>query len=110
MTPASRTLLARWLTILGCLLAMAAVIVRMAHRAETPGAQAARAIASGEARHAALTDDDAGDQDLSDDEAAAGEAWADHHKGAGPDACPDYSSAFRKGCLDRMNGEDVQGD
>lgn len=103
MTPARRVVLARWLTIVACLLAMAVVIIRMVHRTEAPGAQAARAIVSGETHRPALTVDDAGDQDLADDEAAAGEVWADHHKGEGSGACPNYSPAFRRGCADRMN-------
>jgi hypothetical protein len=82
---------------------MAAIIIRMVHRTETPGAQAARAIASGEARQPALTDDDAGDQDLADDEAAAGAVWADHHKGEGSGACPGYTPPFKRGCAGRMN-------
>jgi hypothetical protein len=89
--------------ILAAVLAMAAITARMVHRSEVPGRVAARVIASGEARHRALTDEDAGDQNLSDDEGAAGQLWADHHKGAGSGACPDYSPAFRRGCIGRMN-------
>jgi len=82
---------------------MAAIITRVAHRTETPGAHAARSIATGQAHAQALTEEDAEDRDRTDDEAAAGEVWADHHKGEGSGACPDYSPAFRRGCVDRMN-------
>lgn len=98
-----KSLLWRSLTILGAILAMVAIMARMVHRTEHPGRSTAQIIAIGKERHRALTDDDAGDQNLTDDEGAAGEVWADHHSGAGSGACPDYTPAFRRGCLDRMN-------
>jgi len=82
---------------------MAAIITRVAHRTEAPGADVAQSIAAGQAHAQALTEEGAEDRDLSDDETAAGEVWADHHKGEGSGACPTYSPAFRQGCVDRMN-------
>lgn len=99
---ASRPAVRRAVTIVVAILAMVAVVTRMVHRTE-PGHRFAQAIAHGAATANAHTDDEAEDQNLTDDETAAGAVWAEHHPLAGSGACPDYSPAFRRGCVDRMN-------
>ena len=94
-------LLARSLVILAAILAMVAVVTCMVHRAE-PGHRFAQAIVRG-AAPANTVADDAEDQNLSDDEAAAGELWAEHNPWAGFGDCPNYSPAFKRGCIDRLN-------
>lgn len=95
-------LLARSLVILAATLAMVAVVTRMVHRTE-PGHRFAEAVAHGSAAANIVTDDDAEDRNLADDEKAAGEMWAEHHLWAGSGDCPRYSPAFRRGCIERLN-------
>lgn len=92
-----RGLLARCLVIAAVILAMVAVVTRMAHRV-APSRHYAQAIARGVVAAPPVTADDAEDQNLVDDELAAGELWAQHNYPARLTDCPLYSAAFRKGC------------
>jgi hypothetical protein len=96
-----RDLLGRSLIILAAILAMVAILARMLHRAN-PGRPYAQAVANGAAVARTLTDDDAGDQNLRDDEVAAGAMWARQNHPASAADCPRYSVAFRKGCADQI--------
>lgn len=94
--------LARALVVLAAILTMVAVVTRMVHRTEA-GHRFAQAIVRGTAPANTIRDDDLEDQNLVDDEAAAGEVWAERHPWAGSGDCPDYSPTFRRGCRDRFN-------
>lgn len=94
--------LARYLTILAAVLAMVAIVARMERRTDNLGARAAQAITQSAVTAHYADPDDAEDQSLAEDEAAAGEMWADHHKNVGSGACPDYSAAFWRGCTGGM--------
>jgi hypothetical protein len=98
-----KSLLERSLVALAAILAMVAIIARMAHRAE-PGRHYAQAIAQGAATAHTMTDDDASDQSLIDDERAAGELWARQNHPYSAAGCPRYSTAFVKGCADYLAG------
>jgi hypothetical protein len=80
---------------------MVAILARIAHRAN-PGRPYAQAIAHGVVTARTLTDDDAGDQNLNDDEAVAGAMWARQNHPASAADCPRYSAAFRTGCADQI--------
>lgn len=61
----------------------------------------AQAIETGQAKAAALAGAEAEDQNLSDDEEAAGALWARRHLGQ---PCPIDPAPFRQGCADFVNG------
>ncbi len=96
-------LLARSLVILAAILAMAAVVTRLVHRAE-PGRRFAQVIAHSAATARTVISDDAEDQNLSDDEMAAGEMWPQHNHPINTADCPRYSLAFRQGCSSYVSG------
>jgi len=97
--PVRRELVERIAVIAVALLAIAALVAR--HEGSPAGRQFAQVIAFG----ADGDLDEAGaaeDQNLADDEKAAGEMWAQQHRGAGAAGCPAYSPAFQRGCLEAM--------
>jgi hypothetical protein len=82
-------------------LAFVAIVTRMT-RQNGAGRHFARAIAAGEAQGIIDEEGAAEDQNLADDERAAGELWAQHHRAASSAGCPGYSPAFLQGCLEAM--------
>jgi hypothetical protein len=65
-------------------------------------------IRAGAAHALALSDEDAGDQELTDYEAAAGQLWAEHHRTVDAAGRPTLLAAFHRGCVDEMNSEPSQ--
>jgi len=96
-------LLTRSLVILAAILAMVAVVARVVRRAE-PGHRYAEVIAHGAATVRTVISDDAEDQNLFDDERAAGVMWAQHNHPIKFADCPRYSLAFRQGCASYVSG------
>jgi hypothetical protein len=85
------------------ILAMVAVFVRMVRRSE-PGHRYAQVIAHSAATARTVIGDDAEDQNLLDDEMAAGVMWAQHNRPTSAAGCPRYSLAFRQGCASYLAG------
>ena len=98
-----KSLVARCLVILAAILAMVAVVTRMVHRAE-PGRRYAAVIAHSAATARTVIGDDAEDQNLLDDEMAAGVIWAQQNHPISAADCPRYSLAFRQGCASYQSG------
>jgi hypothetical protein len=96
-------LIARALVVLATILAMVAVVERMAHRAEQ-GHRYAQMIAHSAATARTVIGDDAEDQNSSEDEMAAGVMWAQHNHPRSAADCPRYSLAFRRGCASNFTG------
>jgi len=97
--PVRRELVERIALIAVALVAIAAIVAR--HQGSPAGRQFAQVIAFG----ADGDLDEAGaaqDQNLADEEKAAGQMWAQHHRAAGSAGCPDYSPSFVRGCLGAM--------
>jgi hypothetical protein len=61
---------------------------------------AAQVIATGMSHPAPPPDLDPSDQNLDDDEAAAGAIWARAHPGASSADCPASPAAFLRGCVE----------
>jgi hypothetical protein len=77
---------------------MAVLALDVASRLQTPGYRDAKAIQTGY-QWAAVPDADAAEDEAftgRDDE--AGYRWAERRSLNRPEACPDYSAAFRQGC------------
>jgi len=109
MVRGRRELVERIALIAAVLLAIAALVAR--HQGSPGGRQFAGAIAAGAVAAGAGAgggdgdlDEEGGaeDQNLSDEEALAGQLWARNHRGAGAATCPAYSPAFVRGCRGAM--------
>jgi hypothetical protein len=86
-------------------LALIAVLARdLFQRQRASGYREGRAVAAGYARAAALDASAAEDAQLANDETAAGAMWAKDHALERASECPDYSAAFRRGCIGYLDG------